>query len=63
MISALVFDCSIITTSDINECNSGNGGCEQMCNNGPGSHNCSCFSGYELDSNEQNCSGITSYIE
>ena len=54
-----MFDCcSIITTSDVNECNSGNGGCEQVCNNGPGSHNCSCVSGYELDSDGFNCSGI-----
>ena len=45
--------CSI----DINECETANGGCEQMCSNTIGSFACSCDVGYRLDSNGLNCSG------
>ncbi len=42
---------------DVNECIIDNGGCEQSCTNSEGNFNCSCNSGYELDSNGFNCSG------
>ena len=32
---------------DINECGTGNGGCEQMCNNTVGSYLCTCRAGYQ----------------
>ena len=43
--------------SDINECLTSNGGCEQNCNNTEGSFSCFCASGLSLDSNGLNCSG------
>ena len=33
--------------TDINECGTGNGGCEQMCNNTVGSYLCTCRAGYQ----------------
>ena len=42
---------------DINECHTGNGGCEQSCNNTIGSFYCSCDTGYQLENNGLNCSG------
>ena len=44
--------------SDINECNSGNGGCSQTCTNTLGSFQCSCASGYQLSSNGRSCVDI-----
>ena len=43
--------------SDVDECNTGNGDCEQMCTNTIGSFYCSCGTGYQLDLNGLNCSG------
>ena len=43
---------------DINECVSQNGGCEQSCQNTIGSHSCSCLSGYLIDNNGYNCTGL-----
>ena len=48
-----VFSCSI----DINECETANGGCEQICSNTVGSFVCSCGVGYGLDGNGLNCHG------
>ena len=44
--------------NDINECQSSNGGCSQVCVNQPGSYQCSCNSGYTLDGNGRTCSHI-----
>lgn len=44
--------------NDINECQSSNGGCSQVCVNQPGSYQCSCNSGYTLDGNGRTCSRI-----
>ena len=44
--------------NDINECQSSNGGCGQVCVNQPGSYQCSCNSGYTLDGNGRTCSRI-----
>ena len=46
----------IIIISDIDECNTDNGGCEHSCTNTAGSRTCSCNTGYSLDS-DQHCSG------
>ena len=43
---------------DINECNTTNGGCEQICTNAIGSFVCNCTVGYQLDGNELNCTGM-----
>ena len=37
------------TCLDINECNTNNGGCSQVCNNQDGSFTCSCNSGFTLE--------------
>ena len=43
--------------TDINECQTNNGGCEQICNNTDGSFECSCNQGYSLSSDGTNCIG------
>ena len=46
---------------DINECDSENGGCEQVCTNSVGSFQCSCNYGFFLEPNNFNCSGMFYY--
>ena len=48
----------IYTLVDINECDKGTDGCEQMCSNEIGSYQCSCISGYYLASNGHQCEDI-----
>ena len=43
--------------ADINECDTNNGNCDQICINTPGSRVCSCSCGYRLDSNGRTCIG------
>ena len=43
--------------TDINECTTGNGGCEQICTNNVPFFTCSCNSGFSLH-NDFFCSGI-----
>ena len=43
--------------SDINECLTGNGGCQHNCNNQPGTYSCSCNAGYALANDGTSCSG------
>ena len=43
--------------SDINECESNNGGCQHNCSNSVGSFQCSCLPGHTLDSDGFHCSG------
>ena len=47
---------------DINECETINGGCEQICTNAIGSFVCSCGTGYLLDGNGFNCTGTLPHI-
>ena len=43
---------------DINECDTNNGGCAQICANTPaGSFTCSCNAGYTLNANGSSCDG------
>ena len=42
---------------DIDECIEGISGCGQICKNSNGSYECSCWSGYNLDPDNHNCSG------
>ena len=39
------------------ECDNNNGGCNQVCINKPGSHECECHSGYELGLDKKTCAG------
>ena len=41
-----------------NECESDNGGCEQICIDTFLSNNCSCSTGYTLNDDGQTCSGL-----
>ena len=47
----------IITTSDINECSTNNGGCAHTCTNSVGSYACSCNIGFALDADNHGCIG------
>ena len=46
-----------VCTSDINECQTDNGGCTQTCSNTDGSYQCSCDKGYELTEDRHTCIG------
>ena len=50
-------DLFYLLLSDVNECNTTNGGCEQICTNTVGSFACNCSIGYLLDGNGFNCTG------
>ena len=43
--------------TDVNECNTGNGGCGQSCFNFDGSFMCFCNAGFVLASDNLNCNG------
>ena len=43
--------------SDVDECLTANGSCQQLCNNTVGSFFCACHIGYSLQLNGFNCSG------
>ena len=49
--------------SDINECQTDNGGCTQTCDNTDGSYQCSCWDGYELTDDRHSCSGKQTCIK
>lgn len=40
---------------DIDECLTGTSGCEQLCQNTPGSFKCTCFLGYAMNSDNRSC--------
>ena len=44
--------------TDINECDTNNGGCSQMCLNTEGRYSCDCHPGYELGPNNHTCNGM-----
>ena len=47
-----------LTSPDIDECDTNNGGCEQVCTNSVGSFMCSCNSGYIINSDDSSmCDG------
>ena len=45
------------TNTDIDECITNNGGCEQVCINTDGSFYCSCNDGFSLNANGTTCDG------
>ena len=49
------------TCIDIDECATANGGCEQECENTPGSHQCQCGAGYVLDTDGMSCRGLCNH--
>ena len=52
---------SIILSLDIDECDDGNdGGCEDICNNVPGSYYCTCDGGFGLMADLHSCEGKVS---
>ena len=57
-----VLICKTLDYSDIDECGSYNGGCGQICTNTPGSHNCSCRSGFDIEADGKACTGTVDAI-
>ena len=49
--------CTVTLYTDIDECNTNNGGCAQNCHNTAGSYHCSCNTGYTLNGNGHSCNG------
>ena len=45
------------SASDINECDTANGFCDQICTNTEGSYTCGCNEGYRLGSDGMMCNG------
>lgn len=43
--------------ADIDECLESNGGCAEICNNLPGTHECACRKGYQLKESDGSCEG------
>jgi len=43
---------------DINECQTDNGECTQICDNTDGSYQCSCWNGYEMTNDNCTCVGM-----
>ena len=54
---------TISSKPDINECDEGNGGCSDYCDNTQGSFECSCDDGYELESDRRNCVGTVCILK
>ena len=46
-----------VSLSDIDECSVENGGCSQVCVNKPGSFECRCMKGYQLQDDKMMCEG------
>ena len=53
---------SYIIFSDINECQSRNGGCEHHCTNTHGSYRCTCRDGFKLRSDNHACDSKSTNI-
>ena len=43
--------------TDMDECDTGNGGCDQTCTNNDDSFLCSCSTGYTLAEDDLGCDG------
>ena len=47
----------ICYNTDIDECSTKNGNCDQVCTNTVGLFNCSCNDGYSLNTDGETCDG------
>ena len=54
---------SLIIILDINECAEHSSGCNQLCTNTIGSRTCSCYTGYQLSSNNRTCTGKGYWVD
>lgn len=52
----------IIIMTDVDECATNNGGCEDSCTNTEGSYFCSCDPGFKLDDDGHSCNGKHSFL-
>jgi len=52
------FFCLLDFVTDIDECQSNNGGCDHFCKNTVGSFDCSCRKGFKLLTDEKSCQGM-----
>ena len=59
--TAIIATILLFPDIDVNECNTYNGGCAQICTNIPGSRVCSCRAGFTLASDGRNCQGSPYY--
>lgn len=50
---------SLYTYIDVNECEEGISGCQQLCNYNNGSYHCDCYSGYLLKEDRHMCEGTS----
>ena len=59
LMTVLILPSMLLMITDINECGTDNGGCEQTCTNTNSSYMyyCSCNSGYILDGDGHTCNG------
>lgn len=48
----------VVVVTDIDECQSNNGGCDHFCKNTVGSFDCSCRKGFKLLTDEKSCQGM-----
>ena len=48
----------LVLSTDIDECSTSNGGCDQVCTNTVGSFNCSCNSGFSPNTDGIACDGL-----
>ena len=53
----------LLFIKDINECNTDNGGCEENCQNNIGTYSCFCLTGYLIDTNGHNCTGLQYFFK
>ena len=51
------FSPSLIITTDTNQCDADNGGCDHTCTDLIPGHVCSCNDGYILDDDSKTCNG------
>lgn len=50
--------CRCLPVTDIDECQTRNGGCDHFCKNTVGSFDCSCKKGFKLLTDEKSCQGM-----
>lgn len=48
----------VLFGTDIDECASNNGGCDQVCKNDHAVFRCECYQGFSLDENGNSCNGM-----